>query len=129
MDDLRWSQLVRDIEADDIERTVEACEALQKEAEESDVPRLLALLQNDNFVVREAAAWPLTVLSGPAVLDDLFDAYQRGFDEGLDNDSFTAALVELVNLNKTESCKSLLRLRESSIPHIRKYSEWLLEFC
>jgi len=58
MEDDRWRQLIVDIEGDDVERMVEACEQLQNEAEPSDIPRLLTLLRHDSFVVREAAVWP-----------------------------------------------------------------------
>ena len=129
MDDLRWTELVRDIKGDNIERMVEASECLLNEAEESDVPRLLALLKSEDSVVRESAAWALALVGGPTVLLDLFDAYQRGLDEGFDNDGFTAALIELVSRKKADSRERLLQLCESPTPYIQKYAKWLLEFC
>src|SRR5438874_4040341 len=113
MDDQRWHQLVTEIKGDDIELMVEACEYLQKEAEVTDVPRLLDLLKHESFVVREAASWPLSIVGGSAVLPELFTALQRGYDEGLDNDGFGTAVVELVELNPVESREKLLELENS----------------
>jgi hypothetical protein len=44
----------------------------------------------------------LEEIGGPKYLPQLFDAYQLGFEEGYDNDGFTTALVELVELHKVE---------------------------
>jgi|SRR5687768_13482113 len=128
MNDSRWQQLIATIKGDDVEAMVLACEALYKEADTSDVPRLLQLLENEDFVVREAAAWPLASVGGPEVLPELFLAYQRGFDDGHDNDGFTTALIELVELHPNDSRQKLLELKVSSNPIIQKYAEWLLQF-
>jgi hypothetical protein len=62
-------------------------------------------------------------------LPRLFDAYQRGFDEGLDNDGFRAALLELAGLHPYETKAALEVLKASSNAiHIR-YADWLLQFC
>ncbi len=129
MEDDRWRQLVTEIQGDDIELMVEACDLLQNEAEAPDIPRLLELLQHESSVVREAAAWPLAIVGGPVVLPELFSAFQRGYDEGLDNDGFTTALIELVQLHPDNSRKKLLDLRNSSNKAFQKYAVWLLEFC
>lgn len=129
MNDNRWHQLVNDIEGEDIELMVEACENLQKEAEATDVSRLLKLLNHESFVVREAASWPLAIVGGPAVLSELFLAFQRGFDEGLDNDGFTTALIELVELHPIKSREKLLELKNSPNRIIQENADWLLEFC
>ncbi|MEP7213748.1 MAG: HEAT repeat domain-containing protein [Acidobacteriota bacterium] len=129
MNDTKWHQLIESIQGDDIERMVEASEHLYKEAEDSDVPRLLKLLEDDSFVVREAAAWPLASVGGADALPALFLAYKRGFDEGLDNDGFTTALIELVELNRGSCSSRLVELQGSSNPDFRRYATWLLEFC
>ena len=129
MNDNRWHQLVTDIEGDDIELMVEACEHLQNEAEATDVPRLLELLKHESFVVREAASWPLAIVGGPAALSELFLAFQRGFDEGLDNDGFTTALIELVELHPIKSREKLLELKNSPNRLIQENADWLLGFC
>ncbi|MEQ1922512.1 MAG: HEAT repeat domain-containing protein [Pyrinomonadaceae bacterium] len=129
MDDNRWIQLIADIQGDNIEAMVEACDHLQNEAEPSDVPRLLQLLQHESFVVREAASWPLAIVGGSAVLPELFTALQRGYGEGLDNDGLQTALVELVQLHPEDSREKLLELKNSSNQIFQEYADWLLEFC
>lgn len=129
MELVRWNQLIHDIEGDDIEGMVDASEALHKESTTEDIPRLLDLLTHDNFVVREAAAWPLSIVGGPAYLPQLFDAYQKGLDEGHDNDGCTAALIELVELHKEDARHSLSELLKSSNPVYRENAVWLLDFC
>jgi hypothetical protein len=125
----RWNQLVHDLEGDDIERMVEASEYLQRESTDEDIPRLLELLHRSSFVVREAAAWPLASIGGPRFLPELFDAYQKGFDEGYDNDGFSTALIELVELHKDEARTNLRSLLESPNPLYRENATWLLDFC
>lgn len=129
MKDERWSHLIDLIQGDNIESMVEACEDLYKEAEISDISRLVELLAHKDFVVREAAAWPLASIAGPSVLPELFRAYRRGFDEGHDNDGFTTALIELVELHPVDAREKLLDLAKSTDPIFQEYSGWLLGFC
>ncbi len=129
MNDNRWHQLVNDIKGEDIVLMVEACENLQKEAEATDVPRLLELLNHESFVVREAASWPLAIIGDTTVIPELFTAYQRGLDEGHDNDGFSTALIELVELHAQPARQKLLELKESPNTNFQKYANWLLEFC
>ena len=129
MEDDRWKQLVADIEGEDIEAMVDACERLSREAEPMDIPRLLELLKHDDFVVREASAWPLVRLGGPEVILQLFVAYQRGFDEGHDNDGFTGALIELAGLQPEQTRTKLLELAKEPENELKDHAEWLLGFC
>jgi hypothetical protein len=129
MKDSRWHQLVADIEGDDIELMVEACEHLQKEAEVSDVSRLVKLLEHESFVVREAAAWPLALLGDATVIPELFVAYERGFAEGHDNDGFSSALAEMTTLHREPVRRALIELKYSTNLNFREYANWLLDFC
>lgn len=129
MNDSRWHQLVNNIEGEDINLMVEACEHLQNEAEMSDVSRLVELLEHDSFVVREAAAWPLAILGDVTVIPELFTAYQRGFGEGHDNDGLSAALAAMAELHPEPVRQSLLELIKSTNLAYQKYAKWLLEFC
>ncbi|MCA0242048.1 MAG: hypothetical protein LCI02_14435 [Proteobacteria bacterium] len=95
----------------------------------ADVSNLLGLLKIDDFFIREAAAWPLAELAGPKVLVDLLLAYQRGFDEGHDNDGFTAALLEIPALHPTAARLSLVQIIGSFEEPMRGPAAWLLEFC
>ena len=98
-----WQRVVkalRNVESDNI--AVDAAAELQAKATIEDVPRLLDLLNDDSFFVREAAAWPLSDLGVVEALPVLLDAYQRGLDEGHDNDGFSAALADLAVLPTEE---------------------------
>ena len=45
------------------------------DASTEDLTRLLILLNDDDFFLREAAAWPISELAGPSSLRDLLIAY------------------------------------------------------
>ena len=98
-------------------------------ATKEDMPKLLTLLREDDAFVRESAAWPLSELGGVALLRDLLVAYGRGLNEGFDNDGFSAALIELVQMDRQESAVELRLLAQASNAQIRENSTWLLEFC
>jgi HEAT repeat protein len=129
MEDARWSTIVESLVSRDVDACAEAAGMLHAEATVDDVPRLLELLQSDDSFVREAAAWPLAELAGTSVLDQLFAAYQRGFDEGHDNDAFTAALLEIPALHPTQSRQTLLGLVELGEEPAKGHAAWLLTFC
>ena len=113
----------------DVDTSVEAAGRLNKEAEIEDVPKLLELLQSDDFFVREAAAWPLAELAGVKLLPELFVAYQRGFGEGHDNDGFTAALLEIPAIYPNEARQAIEQIVATAEEPIRSHASWLLEFC
>jgi hypothetical protein len=71
----------------------------------------------------------LAELVGPTVLRELFAAYQKGFDEGHDNDGFTAALIELSALLPTETRAALLAIVGTETGALQDHAKWLLEFC
>jgi hypothetical protein len=129
MEATNWSAIVSGLIDPDIHVCVKAAERLQAETDMADVPNLLKLLESNDFFVREAAAWPLAELTCPKVLVQLLAAYQRGFDEGHDNDAFTAALLEIPALHSTEARLSLERVISSSEEPMRGHAAWLLEFC
>ena len=130
MNALDWDALIRDLRnVDEIDGAVAACERLHREATEEDVPRLRTLLNDGSFFIREAAAWPLSELLGPAALPELFQAYQRGFDEGHDNDGFSAALIEMAAADPDNVREVLNRLLLSEDSQMRENASWLLEFC
>jgi hypothetical protein len=124
-----FSSIVAALDDEDVEACVEAAGRLHKESEVEDIPALLALLESNDFFVREAAAWPLAELAGVRLLTELFAAYQRGFDEGHDNDGFTAALLEIPALHPAEAKEALMRLIAESAEPTLGHATWLLEFC
>ena len=66
---------------------------------------------------------------GGSALPELFQAYQRGFDEGHDNDGFSAALIELA-LADPDGVRGVLEaLSKSGDAAVRQNAAWLMEFC
>jgi HEAT repeat protein len=126
MSDQDWIEIVRALEAPDVDTAVGAAENLDARASLDDIPRLLALLGHEDFFVREAAAWPLCHLAGPLVLKELFAAYQLGFDQGHDNDGFTAALLDMDLRKAKEPLNALL---DHGDEMERSHAAWLLGFC
>ena len=130
MNESDWAAQLRDLRnVDDVNVMAAAAERLHRTATREDVPRLRSLLKDDSFFVREAAAWPLTELAGAAALPELFEAYQRGLDEGHDNDGFSAALIELAAADPEGTRRVLEGLAEAGDPAMQENATWLLEFC
>lgn len=130
MNDSDWAALIRDLRnVDDVDIAVAAAERMHRTATEEDVPRLEELLKDDSFFVREAAAWPLSELAGAAALPELFKAYQRGLDEGYDNDGFSTALIELAAADPESVRQTLEGLAKSGDAAMQENANWLLEFC
>lgn len=128
MDNLAWSAIEADLLSRDVAIAVSACDRLKAAASLEDRDRLLELLKHHDFFVREAAAWPLAELMGPRVIEELLVAYQRGFDEGHDNDGFSTALIEIPDFHP-ETQAVLAELISHSDGKIRENALWLLEFC
>ena len=128
MEATAWSEIVAGLNGPGVEVCVASASRLHAEADVDDIPKLLELLNSDNFFVREAAAWPLAELAGPAVLTDLLAAYQRGFDEGHDNDGFSAALLEIPALFPDEARSCLKNIAATAGEPMRGHALWMLEF-
>jgi HEAT repeat protein len=125
-----WNEIVAGLrDVDDTTRSSSAAERLHRTAAPEDLARLLSLLNDDDFVVREAAAWPISELAGPSALRELLVAYQRGFDYEQDNDGFTTALMDLAESNPASCRKVLEGLAKDADPATRENAAWLLDFC
>ncbi|HTC88587.1 MAG TPA: hypothetical protein VK686_09840 [Bryobacteraceae bacterium] len=130
MSDEDWRDLINALrDSDDGACLAAAAARLHKTATAEDLQRLLDLLKDDDFFVREAAAWPVSELAGPSALRELLLAYQRGIDEGHDNDGFATALIGVVEKDKSTSRQMLRALADDTNPTMRENSLWLLEFC
>ena len=130
MNRAQWQRLVAALhDSADESTAVAAAGELQSIASMEDVPHLLELLSDDSFFVREAAAWPLSDLGCVSALPQLLAAYQRGLDDGHDNDGFSAALVDLVSVNRGEAKAQLETLAHSPDQKVARTAKWLLEFC
>ncbi|CAN7558026.1 HEAT repeat domain-containing protein [Polaromonas sp. LjRoot131] len=124
-----WNEIVSGLSNPDVPTCVAAASKLYTDATPEDIPRLLSLLDSDDFFVREAAAGPLATLAGPAALPQLLKAYQRGFDEGHDNDGFSAALLEIPALFGPEATRAIAGFSQTAEQTLRDHALWLLEFC
>jgi len=130
MTEHEWTVVVEALrDRGNVHRAVAAARQLHNTATSEDLPRLMQLLTDDDGLVREAAAWPVCELAGASALPELLRALQRGFDEGLDNDGFQAALADLVVAHRTEARDALTRLAGSSDKATRDNAAWLLEYC
>ncbi len=129
MDAVTRTQILAGLDARDVEVNVRAATQIHKQSIKSDIPWLLEALKHESFFVRESAAWPLAELAGPSALPELFAAYQRGFDDGYDNDGFTAALIELAALHPLDTPPALQQLVAEGNEAVRGHAAWLLEFC
>jgi hypothetical protein len=117
MDEARWHELEAAVrQVDDVERYVEAARQLEDESTIEDVPRLRGLLEDPSFAVREAAAFPLAYLLGPACLRDLLVAQIKGEREGHDNDTLNAAIGEVLSLDESGSSAVLSELKRDADP-------------
>ncbi len=125
-----WDALIGALRRpEELDRACSAAETLSRDSTLEDVPALVSLLQDQDAFVREAAAWPLSRLLGASSLVDLLLAYQRGFDEGLDNDGFTAALLDVVHSDREGSMRALRALVDVGNPAMRENAAWLLTHC
>jgi hypothetical protein len=130
MNDKEWEDLIQGLRGiDHADAAAAAATRLHKAATSDDLPRLTDLLEDDDFFVREAAAWPVSELAGPSALRELLVAYQRGFDDGQDNDGFTTALIDLVETDRNASRQVLEALAQEGDAAMRENAMWLLDFC
>jgi len=130
MNTAHWDAITRDLRSDlEPDRMAAAAARLHKNATAEDIPRLRELLDDDSFFVREAAAWPLVELAGLGHLLELLQAYQRGLDDGHDNDGFSAALIGLAESDPARVAKALEPFARSADEALKENAQWLLTFC
>jgi HEAT repeat protein len=130
MNDRQWQDIVKALrDAGNSDRAVNAAAALQAGASEDDVPRLIELLSDADFFVREAAAWPLSDLGRVDAIPALVRAMHLGTDEGHDNDSLCAALADLVSMNSAAALPNVHALVADADRRNQEAGSWLLEFC
>ena len=129
MTDGEWQDLLEGLHGTDPVAAANAAERLDREASANDIQLLRELLNGADAFIREAAAWPISRIVGVPALRELLLAYQRGFDEGDDNDGFSTALIELATANPSGCKKVLLTLAEAEIASLRENADWLLQFC
>lgn len=122
-----WS----DFDVNDEEQKLEAFERLKNAAAKGDLPQLLAAIKSEknDFWTRELLSEPISELGGSEYLPELFEALQKNYDEGHDNDSFCHNLTEIAYA-EPDLCKKKLRALIDSPDFMHKSrAKWLLEFC
>ncbi len=130
MDERTWNDITDALrDTRNATRAAQAAADLHEQATTEDVPRLMAMLNDSDFFIREAAAWPISELAGVAALPQLLVALQRSFDDGHDGDGFQAALIELVEADRPAARRALENLLKIGDQATRENAQWLLEFC
>ncbi len=115
----------------DVEEKLESFERMKNSATKDDLPQLISALKSEknDFWIRELLSEPISELGGSEYLSELFEALQKNFNEGHDNDGFCFFLTELAE-SEPELCKKqLLELIDSPSFKHKNHAEWLLEFC
>ena len=125
--EILWS----DFEQSDVDQKLEAFERLKSIAQKEDLQQLIEALKSDrsDFWVRELLSEPISGLGGSEYLPELFDALQKNYDEGHDNDGFHHFLTEIA-WAEPQICRDKLEemLAEKNFRH-KEVAEWLLGFC
>ncbi len=124
-----WKKLVDDLlNSKNVNLAIRASQIISKIANDSCVPDLFALLENDSFFVREVAADPLARLEGAKALPTLFSALTRGENEGWDNDTLVGILSDLIETYKKEALPLLLGMLKDVDKNNRVNAAWGLGF-
>jgi HEAT repeat protein len=130
MTEEQWRDLTAALrDTGSLDRAAAAASTLQALASAEDVPRLLSLLEDPDFFVREAAAWPLSDLGCTEALPALIRARRLGSAVGHDNDGLNAAMTDLVSMNAPAARPILERLKKSPDAYASETAQWLLDFC
>jgi HEAT repeat protein len=98
--------------------------AIDELSNESKIPKLYELLNHSEYIVREAAAYPLARIEGGKSLPHLLDALVRGEEDGHDNDSLASVVSDLLELNKKESADILTGIYKTEKGKLRAYAAW-----
>jgi HEAT repeat protein len=128
MSQIDWSQLIQELQSDDVDLSIRACEIISKVADQTKVPELYALLQDESFFVREAVAEPLARLEGVSALPALFSAYTQGFQDRHDNDGLSFTIVELLKTFPKEIAPILIEMLKDTDAEVRANAAWASGF-
>lgn len=91
-----WASLLADLKSQDEATYLEANRQLAKLRDPNRLGALKALLQSDDFLVRESAAEALCRMAGPEVIPSLLAALHQGSREGHDNDGLGSVILDRV---------------------------------
>lgn len=125
-----WDSILDDLrDVSNPEKAGQAAVDLPNKAGQDDIPRLLELLNDGDFIVREAAAVALCRLGAVSFLEQILAALQKGFDDGHDNDSLQGALGDMAMMEKTAVRAKLEEMRTGADETLEENIDWLLEYC
>lgn len=125
--EILWS----DFEEHDIDEKLSAFERLKVAASKEDLPQFINALKSDrnDFWVRELLSEPVSDLGGSKYLPELFDALQKNYHKGHDNDGLNHFLTEIAGAEPAACRKALEELLANDNFRHREAADWLLEFC
>ncbi len=125
--EILWSE----IGENNVDSKLRAFERLKTASTKKDLPQLVEALKSEknDFWMRELLSDPISDLGGVDYLPELFDALQKNYDDGHDNDGFHHHLMEIA-WSEPAKCKQILSglLATEEFNH-REIAQWLLEFC
>lgn len=113
----------------DLEKAGQAAVDFPKMVSQDDIPRLVEILGDNDFVIREIAAVALCELKAISFLEQILVALQKGFDDGHDNDSLQGSLWAMVGANKAAVKAKLSEIRNGADEKLIENIDWLMEFC
>lgn len=123
--DTSWLALIEGLtDEEDVDRAVDAAEALSELREEARVPQLYELLQHQSAFVRDAAAVPLAAIERVRCLPALLSALDRGKAEGHDNDRLRKAIWTVV-ADQEATAAVVTNLLRSDDPRQQRHGAWL----
>ncbi|ABA90276.1 hypothetical protein Pcar_3041 [Syntrophotalea carbinolica DSM 2380] len=119
------------INGHDVNAQLIAFEQLKASATEEDLQLLLQTIKSEScgFWVRELLSEPIIDLAGAKALPDLLAALQKNYEEGHDNDSFTAVLMDLAESDPIGVKEQLVKMAKTASLSELKEINWLLEHC
>ncbi len=120
-----------DFDKYDVNQKLDSSERIGQIATKEDLPQLISALKSErnDFWTRELLAHPISELGGSKYLQELFDALEKNYEEGHDNDNLNFFLTEIADSEPQLCKKELLRLIDSSNFKYKNRAKWLLEFC
>jgi hypothetical protein len=119
------------INGHDVDAQLRAFGQLKVSVTKNDLPLLLQTIKSETcgFWVRELLSEPIIDLGGAEALPELLAALQKNYEEGHDNDSFTAFLMDLAESDPVGAREQLVKMAKTASPSELKDINWLLEYC
>ena len=125
--EILWS----DVDKNDVSVKLEAFERLKAITTKNDLSQLVDAIKSErnDFWIRELLSDLISDLGGADYLTELFDALQKNYEEGHDNDAFHHQLMEIAWAEPTKCRQKLLELMATDGFVHKEAAQWLLAFC